>query len=67
MQGCHNRGQKVEMGDKHSKKVMEGVDQVGLESRTLTSQQVSHVTWYLTTARQTAGTRLLCPVPSEPA
>ena len=50
------------VGGKHSKQVKEGGGQVGLESRALTRQQVGHVTWYLATARQAAGTRLLCPI-----
>ena len=55
------------VGGKHVTYVLEGGGHVGLESCALTRQQVSHITWHLTTARQAAGTRLLGPVSSEPA
>ena len=42
----------VGVGGKHVRYVVEGDGQVGLETWTLTRQQVSHITWQLTTARQ---------------
>ncbi len=62
VEGGQQMEQEVGMGGKKVEQVVEGGGQVGLKRWALTRQQVSHITWCHATAREAAGTRLLCPV-----
>ena len=67
VQGWYHGVEEVGMGGQHVEYVVECGGQVELECCALTRQQVSHINWLQTTARQATGTWLLCPVPSQPA
>ena len=55
------------MGGEHVKHVLEGGGKVRLEGKTLTREKVGNISRDLATARQAAGTGLLCPVSPQPA
>ena len=54
------------VGGKHVQHVLEGGGKVGLESFTLAREEVSYVSWHLTTAREATAPRFFCPVSPEP-